>query len=61
MYNAIEKEEVQEQPPTVTKGFAFTTTNFDDGWNCVVKENWVEVINGNSKAYNTKKDGCIAV
>jgi len=36
---------------TVTKkdGFAFTTTNFDDGWTSTVQEDWVEVIKGNIK------------
>lgn len=27
-------------------GFAFTTTNFDDGWNSTVQEDWVEVTKG---------------
>ncbi|MBN8674079.1 MAG: hypothetical protein J0L56_08095 [Chitinophagales bacterium] len=26
-----------------TQGFAFTTTNFDDGWTSTVQEDWVEV------------------
>jgi hypothetical protein len=30
-------------------GFAFSTTNFDDGWTSVVKEDWVEVSKGNIK------------
>jgi hypothetical protein len=30
-------------------GFAFSTTNFDDGWTSVVKEDWVEVTKGNIK------------
>ncbi|MCX6316312.1 MAG: hypothetical protein NTW29_03420 [Bacteroidetes bacterium] len=30
-------------------GFAFTTTNFDDGWNSTVQEDWVEVTKGNIK------------
>lgn len=37
-----------KNPPitTTTKqdGFAFTTTNFDDGWTSTVQEDWVEVI-----------------
>jgi len=28
-------------------GFAFTTTNFDDGWTSTVQEDWVQVIKGN--------------
>ncbi|MDZ4795298.1 MAG: hypothetical protein SGI83_13540 [Bacteroidota bacterium] len=31
-------------------GFTFTTTNFDDGWNSTVQEDWVEVTKGNIKA-----------
>lgn len=30
-------------------GFAFNTTNFDDGWNSTVQEDWVEVTKGNIK------------
>lgn len=30
-------------------GFQFTTTNFDDGWTSVVKEDWVEATKGNIK------------
>ncbi|WP_310557361.1 hypothetical protein [Flavobacterium sp.] len=30
-------------------GFAFTTTNFDDGWNSTVQDDWVEVTNENLK------------
>ncbi|MBK8952629.1 MAG: hypothetical protein IPM85_10450 [Chitinophagaceae bacterium] len=30
-------------------GFAFTTTNFDDGWTSTVQEDWVEVKKGISK------------
>jgi hypothetical protein len=30
-------------------GFAFNTTNFDDGWTSTVQEDWVEVIKGNIK------------
>ncbi|MBC7900045.1 MAG: hypothetical protein H7070_08320, partial [Saprospiraceae bacterium] len=32
-----------------SNGFAFTTSNFDDGWNSVVNEDWVEVTKGNVK------------
>ena len=45
----LKKEEVQKQTPTIPNGFAFTTTNFDDGWTSTVKEDWVEVTKGNSK------------
>ncbi|MEQ1675643.1 MAG: hypothetical protein ABL876_03005 [Chitinophagaceae bacterium] len=39
------------QPVTVAKkdGFAFTTTNFDDGWTSTVQENWVETTKGSTK------------
>jgi hypothetical protein len=30
-------------------GFSFTTTNFDDGWTSIAKEDWVEVTKGNIK------------
>ncbi len=33
----------QPTPPVTNSGFAFTTTNFDDGWTSTVQENWVEV------------------
>lgn len=37
----------QIQPPVpVATGFQFNTTNFDDGWTSVVKEEWVEVVKG---------------
>ena len=29
--------------------FAFTTTNFDDGWTSTAKEDWVEVTKANIK------------
>ncbi|MEI7473127.1 MAG: hypothetical protein WCJ85_12775 [Chitinophagaceae bacterium] len=35
--------------PTKSSGFAFTTTNFDDGWIGTVKEDWVEVSKDNIK------------
>ena len=33
----------------VSTGFQFNTTNFDDGWTSVVKEDWVEATKGNIK------------
>ena len=39
-------------------GFAFTTTNFDDGWTSTVQEDWVQVTKGNIKVlihYPNKK------
>lgn len=35
-----------EKPTPVATGFQFNTTNFDDGWTSVVKEDWVEVVKG---------------
>lgn len=49
-------------PNTVTKkdGFAFNTTNFDDGWNSTVQEDWVEVTKGNMKVLiHYPKEGTI--
>ncbi|MEN9547623.1 MAG: hypothetical protein RIR12_214 [Bacteroidota bacterium] len=41
-------------------GYAFTTTNFDDGWNSTVKEDWVEVSKGNIKVLlHYPKEGTI--
>jgi hypothetical protein len=37
--------------PSTTAGFAFHTTNFDDGWNSVAKEDWVEVTKGSLKVF----------
>lgn len=35
----------------VKDGFAFSTTNFDDGWTSTIKEDWVEVTKGNTKVF----------
>lgn len=35
--------------PSAVKGYAFTTTNFDDGWTSTIQEDWVEVTKGNIK------------
>ncbi len=41
-------------------GFAFTTTNFDDGWKSTVQEDWVEVTKGNVKVLlHYPKDGTV--
>lgn len=42
-------EKTQAVPVAKKDGFAFTTTNFDDGWNSTVQEDWVEVTKGNIK------------
>jgi len=33
--------------PAVKSAFTFTTTNFNDGWNSIVQEDWVQVTKGN--------------
>jgi hypothetical protein len=56
------KQVTNTQPVTVTQkdGFAFTTTNFDDGWNSSVQEDWVEVTKGNIKVLiHYPKEGTI--
>jgi len=48
----------QSTPPVTNSGFAFTRTNFDDGWTSTVQEDWVEVTKGNIKVlihYPNKK------
>lgn len=50
------------QSTTIAKkdGFAFTTTNFDDGWNSTVQEDWVEVTKGTIKVLlHYPKEGTI--
>lgn len=45
---------------TVAAGFAFTTTNFDDGWTSVAREDWVEVTKGATKVLiHYPKEGTI--
>lgn len=36
-------------PAAVASGYAFTTTNFDDGWTGAVQEDWVHVSKGNTQ------------
>ena len=40
---------VVESVQSVSDGYTFTTTNFDDGWTSVVKEDWVEATKNNVK------------
>ena len=43
-----------------TDGYSFSTTNFDDGWTSVVKEDWVEVTKGDIKVLlHYPKDGTV--
>lgn len=50
---SLEADKTNKQPVVTTNpsvkqsGFAFTTTNFDDGWTSTVKEDWAEVSKGN--------------
>lgn len=37
------------QSKAISDGFAFTSTNFDDGWTSTVQADWVEVTKGNLK------------
>ena len=36
-------------PVAAANGYAFSTTNFDDGWTSTVQEDWVQVTKGNTK------------
>jgi hypothetical protein len=48
------------QTIAINNGYAFTTTNFDDGWNSTVQEDWVEVTKGNIKVLlHYPKEGTI--
>lgn len=62
----VDKPETNTVKPTQTTtvakkdGFAFTITNFDDGWTSTVQENWVEVTKGSMKALlHFPKEGTI--
>jgi hypothetical protein len=50
---AARNDKKAEQPikltTLITNGFAFTTTNFDDGWTSTVQEDWVQVTKGDLK------------
>ena len=45
----VKTENPKSVPIANTGKFAFTTTNFDDGWVSTVKEDWVEVAKGDIK------------
>ncbi len=45
----VKKEPAQQSIPAITGKFAFTSTNFDDGWVSTVQEDWVQVTKGNIK------------
>lgn len=46
---AAKKEQTIKKPAEISKGFVFSTTNFDDGWTSTVQEDWVQVTKGGSK------------
>ena len=52
---------IQENPGAAASSeFAFSTTNFDDGWTSTVQEDWVEVTKGSIKVLlHYPKDGTI--
>jgi len=57
---AEEIKTVQQNTPTVNGKFAFSSTNFDDGWTSKVQEDWVEVTKGNMKVLlHYPKEGTI--
>jgi len=40
-----------QKTQAINSGFAFNTTNFDDGWTSTVQNDWVEVTKGGSKIF----------
>lgn len=55
-----EKENIQPAPGAKNDGFTFTISNFDDGWNSTVQEDWVEITKGNIKVLmHYPKEGTI--
>lgn len=40
-----------KNPPAAKSNFSFSTTNFDDGWNSVIQDDWVLASKGNMKVY----------
>lgn len=60
--NTVKNTNTQTITPTNAPagGFAFNTTNFDDGWSSVAKEDWVEVTKGAIKVLiHYPKEGTI--
>lgn len=45
----VKKEPAQQSAPAINGKFAFTSTNFDDGWTSIVQEDWIQVTKGNTK------------
>lgn len=56
----IKKDPPQQSAPAANGKFAFTSTNFDDGWTSTVQEDWVEVTKGSMKVLlHYPKEGTI--
>lgn len=45
----IEQKVVTVPTPTLSSGFQFSTTTFDDGWTSIVQEDWIQVTKGTIK------------
>ncbi|MDZ7650959.1 MAG: hypothetical protein U5K54_29605 [Cytophagales bacterium] len=45
----IKKDPIPQSAPAISGKFAFTSTNFDDGWVSTVQEDWVQVAKGTIK------------
>ena len=45
----IEQKVVTVPTPTLSSGFQFSTTTFDDGWTGIVQEDWIQVTKGTIK------------
>ncbi len=45
----VEQKIITSSTPVFSSGFAFTSTNFDDGWVSTVREDWAEVTKSNVK------------
>lgn len=56
----VQKDNKNNLPAGNQNGFAFSTTNFDDGWTSTIQQDWVEVTKGNIKVLlHYPKDGTI--
>ena len=56
----VKKDPAQQNAPLANGKFAFTSTNFDDGWTSTVQEDWVEVKKGSMKVLlHYPKEGTI--
>lgn len=49
--NRSKTTEQIKPPAAISDGYAFTTTNWDDGWTSVVQDDWVLVTKGQMKVY----------